>query len=280
MEKRGDEKKERTPTIFLRKNRRGRWSSTGQVTIFIIIAIIIVALAFLIYSFYPQIKSTIGGEEKNPPSYIQTCLEDKIKDTADKLSLQGGSVTPQNYILYEDEKVEYLCYTNEYYRTCVVQQPLLKRHIESEIKKEIENDVTSCFASLKSSYEKKGYDVSLKSGDRRVELLPKRIVGTFNYSMTLTKGSTQKYDSFVVMVNNNLYELVAIATSIIEWETTYGDAEVTTYMTYYPDLKVEKKSGNGGKVYILTDRNTGNKFQFAIRGQIWPAGYATSTIIT
>ncbi len=253
----------------------------GQVTIFIIIAIIIVALAFLIYSFYPQIKSTLGGEEKNPPSYIQTCLEDEIKDIADKLSLQGGSLNPENYILYKDEKIEYLCYTTEYYKPCTVQQPALKQHIELEIKNEIEESVKFCFASLKSSYEKKGYSVDLKSGDRRIELFPQRIVSTFDYSLTLTKGEdTQSYDSFVVMLNNNLYELTAIASSIIEWETLYGDSEPQTYMTYYPHLKVERLGdGDGGKVYILTNRDTGDKLQFAVRSQVWPAGYATSTII-
>ncbi len=258
-----------------------RWDDKrGQVTIFIIIAIIIIAIALLIYSFYPQIKSTVTGEEKNPPSFIQTCLVDEMTNAADKLSLQGGSISPQNYLLYEDSKVEYLCYVNEYYRNCVIQQPMLKRHVELEIKNEIEEEVQSCFASLKESYEKKGYTVSLKIGDKRVELLPGRIVGTFNYSVTLTKGDVQKYNSFSVVVNNNLYELVTIANSILDWEASYGDAEVTTYMTYYPQLKVEKKSGNGGKVYVITNRNTEEKFQFATRGQIWPAGYINSTIIS
>ncbi len=251
----------------------------AQVTIFIIIGIIIVALGFLIYSFYPQIKSTLGGEEKNPISYIQTCLEDEIKNAVDELSLQGGTLTPENYVMFEDSKVQYLCYTNEFYRTCVVQEPMLKQHIELEIKDEIEKDVEACFASLKSSYERKGYDVDLKSGSRRIELLPRRIVGTFNYSMTLTKGDTQSYDSFVVILNNNLYELVAIANSIIEWETLYGDAEVTAYMTYYHDLKVEKNLRESGeKIYVLTDRNVGSKFQFAIRSQAWPAGYAVPEV--
>ncbi len=251
----------------------------GQVTIFIIIGIIIVAAGVLIYSFYPQIKSTLGGEEKNPLSYIQSCLEDEIKNTAEKLSLQGGSLNPENYIMYDNSKVEYLCYTNEYYRPCVVQQPMLKQHIESEIKNEIEGDVAKCFNSLKSSYEKKGYSVELKEGTKKIELLPQRIVGTFNYSLTLTKGDTQKYDSFLVILNNNLYELIAIANSIIEWETTYGDADVTTYMTYYHDLKVEKNLRESGeKIYVLTDRDTGTKFQFAVRSQAWPAGYANPTI--
>ena len=250
------------------------WGKRAQVTIFIIVAIIIVAIGVLIYSFYPQIKSSIGAGEKNPPSYIQTCLEDEIKNAVNKLSLQGGSISPENYVMYYNNKVEYLCYTNEDYNRCVVQQPMLKQHIESEIKNEIESSVSSCFASMKSSYEKRGYGVSLSSGDRRIELLPKRIVGTFNYSFSLTKDSTERYDSFPVVVNNNLYELVAIANSIIDWEVAYGDVETTLYESYYHNLRVEKKAkSDGSKIYILTDLDTRNKFQFASRSMVLPGGY-------
>ncbi len=251
----------------------------GQVTIFIIVGIIIVATGFLIYSFYPQIKSALGGEEKNPQSYIQFCIQDEIKSAVNELSLQGGSLNPGSYIMFDDSKVEYLCYTNEFYRPCTVQQPMLKQHIELEIKNKIQDDLEFCFNSMKSSYEKKGYDVGLTSGDKRIELLPQRIVGMFNYSLTLTKGEdTQKYDSFVVVLNNNLYELVSISNSIIEWESTYGDAESTVYMSYYHDLKVEKNLRDSGeKIYVLTDRNTGNKFQFAVRSQAWPAGVAIAS---
>jgi hypothetical protein len=247
----------------------------GQVTIFIIIAIIIVAAGFLIYSFYPQIKSTLSGQEVTPESYIQSCVEGEIKTAVDTLSVQGGTIKPENFLLYKDTKVEYLCYTAEYYSPCIVQQPMLKTHVELEIQNDIKNTVDACFASMKSSYEKKGFSVDLKSGQKRIELLPKRIVATFNYSLTLTKGSdTQKHDSFSVVMNNNLYELISIANSIIEFETTYGDAETTAYMVYYHDLKVEKNlQSSGVKVYVLTDRNTENKFQFASRGQVWPAGY-------
>jgi len=56
---------------------------------------------------------------------------------------------------------------------------------------------------------------------------------------------------------------------------TFGDAETTTYMNYYRDLKVEKKKKTDGTtVYIITDRNDGNKFQFASRSIAWPPGYA------
>lgn len=246
----------------------------GQVTIFIIIAIVIVALGVLIYMFYPQIKTTLGLGPKNPSEYIQICIEEEIENNVEKLSLQGGSLAPEHYILYDNEKVEYLCYTNEYYKTCIMQQPMLKENIESEIENEIKNKVRECFDSMKESYEKKGYDVNLKSGGIGVELLPKRIVATFNYSLILTKEDTEKYEPFRVVLNNNLYELVSIANSILNWEAHYGDAETTVYMDYYHDLKVEKKKqSDGTTIYILTDRNDGNKFQFASRSVAWPPGY-------
>ena len=85
---------------------------------------------------------------------------------------------------------------------------------------------------------------------------------------------TRGVQSFNVILNNNLYELIGIANSIVEWETTLGNADTSTYMTYYNDLKVEKKvKSEGTKIYIITDRNTGNKFQFASRSQVLPAGY-------
>lgn len=255
-------------------------NKSGQVTIFIILAVIIVSIALLIYSFWPQIKTTLGGiQQENPPSYIQSCISDKMKSTVENISMQGGSMNPDNYLLFNNTEVEYLCYTNQYYVPCVIQQPMLKQHIESEIKNEISSDVDSCFNSLGSSYEGQGYDVNIKSGDKRVELLPNKIISTFNYSVTLTKGNDiQKYSSFIVVLNNNLYELTGISDSIIQWENAYGDSNTQAYMTYYPNLKVEKNlRASGERIYILTDRDTGNKFQFAVRSEAWPAGTLSIT---
>ena len=77
-----------------------------------------------------------------------------------------------------------------------------------------------------------------------------------------------------MVISNNLYELVAIANSIIEWEVAYGDVERTLYESYYHNLRFEKKAkSDGSKIYILTDLDTGNKFQFASRSMVLPGGY-------
>ena len=132
------------------KKKRGRtalcslnYGIRGQVTVFIIIALMIVVFGALIYMFYPQISSNARTDTKSPEAFIQTCMEDEIEDAVEILSSQGGSMDPEFYSLYLDDKVEYLCYTNEFYKTCVVQQPMLKQHIESEIESEIEQSALS-----------------------------------------------------------------------------------------------------------------------------------------
>jgi len=246
----------------------------GQVTIFIIIGIAIIAIGVLIYAFYPQIQSLIKPGSKNPAAFMQTCLEDKIEDTVEILSLQGGSVEPEGYYLYEGNKLKYLCYTNQDYQLCGIQISFLRNHIETEIENEIAEEIDICFEDLKDSYEKQGYDVSLTKGNTTVELLPEKIMTTLTNELALTRGDTERYETFRIVLNNNLYELVSISRNIINWETSYGDAETTIYMDLYHHLKVEKhKSDDGSKIYIVTNRNTGNKFQFASRSVVWPPGY-------
>ena len=254
----------------------------GQVTIFIIIAIIIIGIVISLYFLIPRAGTEAVFDAANPAGFIQTCLEDEIENTVETLSLQGGTIVPEHYFLYQDNKIEYLCYTAEDYKTCSVQRPLLKQHIESEIKEDISGEVETCFNNLQENYRNEGYTVNLETGKTTVELLPKRVVTKFgDYVLRVSKGETAIYDSFNVILNNNLYELTSIANSIIDWETNYGDAETTIYMTYYKDLKVEKKKQQEGTtIYILTDRNNGNKFQFASRSVAFPPGYGTTRIAT
>ena len=247
----------------------------GQVTIFIIIAIVIIGLGILLYSFYPSIRSTFISEIKNPQAFVQDCLEDEIEEVVDELSLHGGQIDPESFYLYQGNKIRYLCYTGDYYETCVVQEPMLKESIEEEIKNAISAKASECFEDLKKSYQDKGYSVTLSQGNMGIELLPKRVVATFNNTFILRKDTTETYESFRVVINNNIYELVGITNSIINFESSLGNVDVTTYMDWYPDLKAEKMTqSDGTKIFILTDRNTNKKFQFASRSIAWPPGYS------
>ncbi len=248
----------------------------GQVTIFIIVAILIIVIGALIYMLSPGLRSAIGQDPNNPYEFIKTCLEEDVENNIALVSSQGGSMDPEHYYLYADTNIEYLCYTNEAYETCIIQQPMLKQHVEKEIKSSLESLVDQCFYSMEESFDKKGYGVDLKEGSFDVMLMPNQIDIIFEgYEFTISKDEVERYDKFKVeILNNNLYELINIANSILEWETSYGNSETTIYMDYYHNLKVEKKAQEDGTtVYILTNRDTGNKFQFASRSLVFPSGY-------
>lgn len=252
-------------------------NKSGQVTIFIILALIIIVGVALVITFFPKIKSGISTGPKNPQEYLDTCLRETLEKNIETISLHGGSLNPQSSYLYDNYELEYLCYTNEYYKTCTVQIPFLRTHIEKEIKKSVEGEIDSCLNSMKESYENKGYNIILKKGTSKVELLPKRIVLTINSSMTLTKQNSETYENFRIILNNNLFEMVGIAESIVEWESAYGTAEPSFYMDIYHDLLVHKKTqSDETTVYIIEDINNGNKFQFASRSLAFPPGYGQS----
>jgi len=250
----------------------------GQITIFVIIALVIIGFAILIYVFYPKISEFVGIGVSSPQAYLENCIEDKFDDTLETVSMQGGGLAPENYILYDGNKIEYLCYIDSYYETCVMQKPLVKNYVETEIEKGIANKVEECVSDLKNNYQKKGYSVSMSEGGFSVELLPERVVLNIDKEITLKKG--EEVQSFGgnkklnVIFNNNIYELTSIASSILNSEATYGDAETTIYMDLYHNLKVEKyKQSDGSTIYILTDSDKENKFQFASRSVAWPPGY-------
>jgi hypothetical protein len=248
-------------------------NKSGQVTIFVILGILVVAGVVLFFFLRPEMGITDEKATENPKAYIQSCIFPELKKTVQTISQQGGSLEPSPSINYNGSEIEYLCYAENYYEPCIVQQPFLKKHIEEEIEKNIKDDVVNCFNQLEDVYKSRGYDVNLKKGTPKYELLPKRVfINLKDYELNVKKGGdSQTYRNFQLSLNNNLYEMAGIAGSIIEFEFTYGDASAESYMDIYHDLKVEKnRLYDGTTIYTLTDRNTGKEFKFASRSMPLP----------
>ncbi|MFH1711387.1 MAG: hypothetical protein ABH840_03685 [Nanoarchaeota archaeon] len=252
-------------------NKRG--SKKGQLTIFIIIAVIVVA-AVLFIVFYPQIKIIVSPV--TPSGYVEDCISKELDNAVTIVSENGGSINPENVINYEGKEIEYLCYTAEYYKTCVMQQPLLKEHVEDEISSYIKPIAERCVNELVSDYQDRGYNVDLRKGNVSVEIMPHNILVNVNSVLTLEKDSTQYFSGFKVAKTSEMYDLLMISQSILNWEARYGDSAPETFMLYYPNLRIEKlKQGDGSKIYIINERETKDSFIFATRSLSWPAGYAS-----
>jgi hypothetical protein len=243
----------------------------GQVTIFIILAI---ALVIILAVFFLSRQSISIISSETPIDSIKKCSEDATQEALDILTLQGGAIEPSNYYLYEGNKVDFICYTEEDFKNCLIQKPLLKQEIENEIKNYISQRVNSCIQSKKVELQDKGYTVNFEEPEIQVEIFPNNILVNLNeIDLTLTKGETQTYANIKTDVNSKLYDLIMISSSIANWESKYGDVEIMNYMIYYPFLIVKKlPQEDGVRIYTLTNKKTNDEFMFASKSMTIPPG--------
>jgi hypothetical protein len=254
------------------KMKRGNMKNKkGQLAIFIILALailIVLVLLFINRGVLPSVFTT-----QSPVEQIRSCIGEGVKPGLAIIGMQGGSLEPSFYYLYQGNKVDYLCYTEENYKGCIMQKPFLKQSVEGEIKKYIEPRARDCINAAVSSLQKNGYSVDFKKPEISVTLIPNSIIIEANLDLNIVKGSKESYKSIKTDVSSSLYDLTMIASSIGNWEARYGDAETMNYMVYYPSLRLEKKiQGDGTKIYILTDKNNLEKLMFASRSYAIPSG--------
>ena len=249
----------------------------GQITIFIIIAIVIVGI--LIFMYLPQLKKLIIT---TPDELIpKDCIEKTITPPLEKLMVQGGAMKPKLYYLYNNKTVDYLCYTGEWYKTCYMQKPFLKQSMEAELSANTSVAIQKCINTMVTQLQNKGYSVQIK-GDKTplVKIIPDNIEVSFNMTLTLQKGDEKRTfipSMFDTKVSSNSYEMIMIASSIQNFEARFGDSVPETYMSVYPNIKVQKlKQADGTKIYIITDRKTEERLVFATRSLAWPPGMAVN----
>lgn len=257
-------------------NERGR-TRKSQITIFVIIAILIVAI--LVFLFVPRFKEFIIPI-KTAEIVPKTCIEDAVKENLANILLRGGKLNPQLYFRYDNESIQYLCYTADWYKTCDMQVPFLRQEIEKQISIASESKIKNCITQMENMLVSRGYNIQI-TGDRKpiIKIIPEKIVVSFNITLTMQKGEspsqTLPSSRFQTEITSKIYDLVMIASSILNYEARFGDSYPETFMNFYPNLKLEKlKQDDGTKVYIMTERSTDEKMQFATRSLAWPPGYA------
>jgi len=239
----------------------------AQVTLFILIAVIIVSVVLV---FFLWVQPTYFLEESGGLKF-EGCVKDALEETIEELSVNAGFVNPSFTYPYGGEDFTYLCYTEEYYETCVVQVPFLKNTFEEQAEGALRDEIDACYSSSISDLKAQGYDV--KSGTVDYEVLLEPGVARVQIEAPTTVGS-QKFTRFNVKLSSHIYDMLMISTSILQFEAQLGDSDVTSMMGLYPDYIIDKiKRSDGTTVYILEDKIFGTKFQFASKSLVWPAGY-------
>ncbi len=248
----------------------------GQVTIFIIFGILVIAgiLAF----FLLRAKITPGSSgsiEQNSESFLQTCIQDKVNEGIGLIMKQGGYIKPNIYINWEGENVSYLCYTANYYRPCVNQEPVLISHIKDDLKDYISKDFENCFADYGKSLEQQNYAVQVNYKGFGLDINNGKVIITSDSELTYTRsGETSKFNNFKLIIPSRLYDLATVAQEVTAQEAKYCNFENVGFGLLYPQFKVDIfKSSSLDKIYTIIYKKSNEQFKFAIRGCVIPPGF-------
>ena len=256
-----------------------RTQKKAQVTIFVIMAILIVVAIALSFSFYKSFKS--NSRIENPQEYIEQCIKDSLEKAEEQVLENNGYFNgiEDNYILYQGEKVPYLCKASEFYQPCVNQEPNLEGLIKKDLKVYIKEQVKPCFESLKKEFEKKAYSFEIYNGELQEQDIDISFIKT-SIKVSLSKKilikkqeSSQTIEIFRAEIQSPLYDLLDTARNIVNYESQYCEFDSLNWMRVYSSIKIrEFRAGDQTKVYLLENENTNKKLNFAVKTCVLPAG--------
>jgi len=246
----------------------------GQVAIFVIIAVVLVA-SILLFLFIENGSKIQSSFEENPPAYISDCVQRPLEDIELKIISSNGylNANSTNFIIYEGEKVPYLCKASKFYTSCVNQDPLIIERIRSEIESYTYSKTESCFDSLTLGLENKGYEVSQGVLSTQVEFNQDSIVLNIDKSYNVEKEGTSNFKKFKAEAKSPLFKLFSLAQTIVNFESQYCEFDNILWMRFYRDIKIERfRASEQTKIYTLTDRVSEKSIKFAVKTCVLPAG--------
>lgn len=244
----------------------------GQITLFIIIGVLIVAAILLVLFFTGKIRIQ-PSEKFEPGLYVDKCARDAVSESIEQIYINGGRVKSTFNIYYAEDVYNYLCYQNLDYVPCVNQYPMLKSIVEEEIKNDTIDDVNLCIQNLKEDLKNKGYEISEGPLSYKIVLNYGQVFINIDKQMTIKKaGEVKNFENFNTYISSPLYEIIMIAREIVNQEARYCNFEYNGFMILYPQYKITRMEWKGSRLYHVIDRETEKDFKFAVKSCTLPGG--------
>jgi hypothetical protein len=239
----------------------------GQVALFIIIGIVLISVILVFFlviqpKFLSSKTANLGFED---------CVEDAVNQGINELERKTGFVNPEFTYSYQGDAIPYLCYTNAYLETCIVQKPFLKQHFEEQLTSFVAGNVNSCYDNSIKNLKSQGYDVVSGNIDFQIYFEPDSVKVIINAPTTIGAGAFEKFN---VRINSPIYEMLMIATSIMQSEVKFGDTNTDSLMLLHQDYVILKlKQIEGTTIYSIWHKTLGNEIKFASRSLVYPVGH-------
>ncbi len=225
----------------------------GQVTVFVVIGILIVAgviLFFALRNFSGEKQEMIPANEQSVQNYVQDCLDDSLKDVVQKVGIRGGYYeVPENL---KEESIE----TSYHLRNGEL-NILKNSEIESEISKGLEKEFPDCISDF-SNFE--GNEIKHSKPTFKTELNNGNIKTELNYKVSIEKGESQtllkKFNSEVPVKMKTMNKL-ATELAVMEKRDKKENALCVSCIG-------EVSSGNNFTIDSFQNGNTTEEFVFMI----------------
>ncbi|MBU2637497.1 MAG: hypothetical protein KJ955_00840 [Nanoarchaeota archaeon] len=253
----------------------------GQVTMFVILGIIVVALIVLLFAFKDQVIPKTASVEnldatmQNINKHVRDCLAEASDEPIKRIGLQGGYlVTPENsYRRWDDYPISYLCYNQAEKETCT-NRFLTKEKMQEQLSEAIKEALGTCLDIEGAAEMGLIKTFTLQRGDTmdvNVEILPEQVNIELKHDVQLKskKGDvTKKQGVFETTVRSPLGELYEVALDILDAETTMGRFDQLTYMlSKMSRYTIYLNKPYPDKIYVLKLREKDYVFQFAVEGE-------------
>lgn len=248
--------------------------SKAQIAIFVVVAIVLVAGIALIFLVTrpPEIRIT---PEENPQAFIEGCLADSLVEAEDAVFASNGFPNENitNFIVYQGERVPYLCKASQFYIPCTPQEPIFVGKIREGIEESIEKDSTTCFTALVSDLERRG-EVTEGTMSLEINLETKSIEANIDKEIVFRReDKIQSFDTFKAEIASPLYDLAALAQTIVNFESTFCEFDELDWMRNNPETSIKVfETSDQTKVYTLINRVTEKELKFAVKSCPLPAG--------
>ena len=219
----------------------------GQITIFIIVAILLIAVAVLFFVFRSSLgfgQSSLDPETEKVFLFVQDCTQRTFKDSLYNIGQRGGYYTPQTLI--NSNGVPYYIYKGKVY------YPTLE-NVSKEIESYVDANIDYCLGEFKEFPQ---YNISKGKENSKVNIKEKEIDLEMNYPITIHRVEEKTdIETFKVNAYSRLKEMHDFAGKIIGNYSTDGLClSCIQEISEKQNFKVEISNDNEGITIGIIDQ--------------------------
>ena len=232
----------------------------GQITLFVIMAILIVGVIVVVFMFKDKLfkmDSSVVSPELNPVALeVERCFNKSLGEAARIAGMQGG------YIMLPGDSLKTELFNIPYGSLNGINTLPKKNRIEKEISSYVELFVPACF----NDELFKEYDILFGKSESQVSILNKKVEGSLKMPFYLRKEekSVSLDKGYKLSINIPLGEFINFANSMIDNELNnkgytyvsfFIDSDYNVAILPYSDkisvYSISRELENGGETYTF-----------------------------